>query len=147
MASGRSGNRRRMKIQAGPSRSRRGRLQFILFQRQGSGSLSHSGGADWSLGEGVGEWATKWEELASEIAHLQSLTFSVCSTPVAHSGGCSGRWMTQIGIFSRGQLRGRKGPGHFVPAILPSQACRPATARALQVWNLAGFCPWCTILP
>lgn len=115
MASGRSGNKLRMKSQAGPSGSRRTRLQFILFQRTRVRRFESLWGTGLELGEGSGSVGDEWEELASEIAHLQSLT-SAAAQAIAPCGlargGRSGRWMTQIGIFSRGQLRGRKGPGH-----------------------------------
>lgn len=43
----------------------------LFYSRgQGSDSLSHSGGRDWSLGKGVGSVGDEWEELASEIAHF-----------------------------------------------------------------------------
>lgn len=114
----------------------------LFYSRgHGSGSLSHSGGLDWSLGEAVGEWETSGKNLASEIAHLQSKTFRGQARPQRRLG--SGRWMTQIGIFSpvAGNCGG-KGPGHFVPAILilpsqPATACPPpALSRSGLAWSL-----------
>lgn len=136
MASGSSGNKRRVMIQSGPSESRRRRPQFILFQRTWVRQFESLWGLDWSLGEGVGEWETSGKNLASEIAHLQSLTFRGQARPqrrleVGFGSVDDSNWNFQS---SRGQLRGRKGTGHFVPAILilPSQ---PATACTLQIWN------------
>lgn len=146
MAGDSSGNRRRMKIEADASGSRRTRVQFILSQRPGSGSLSHPRGTGLELGEGSGRAGDEWEELASEIAHLQIIDF--CCTQAlhlcqpAHSGGGSGRWMTQIGIFSRGQLRGRKGPGQECPPTQPATACHRLHSPDLE--SLL-FCQWCLV--
>lgn len=125
MAGDSSGNRRRMKIRGGPSGSRRARPQFILFHRHGSGSLSHPWGMGLELGEGSGRAGGEWEESASEIAHLQLIDF--CCTWQPGSLGAAPlpsrpqqRWMTQIGIFSRGQLRGEKGAWAGVPATQPA---------------------------
>lgn len=71
MASGRSGNKLRMESQAGPSGSRRTRLQFILSQRTRVRRFESLWGTGLELGEGSGSVGDEWEELASEIAHLQ----------------------------------------------------------------------------
>lgn len=73
MASGSSGNRWRMKIQAGPSGSRRRRLQFILFQWTRVRQFESLWGKGLELGGGsgrVGDDSSAWEELGSEIAHF-----------------------------------------------------------------------------
>lgn len=70
MATGSSDNKWRMKIQAGPSGSRRRRLQFILFQRTRVWQFESLWGAGLELGGGSGSVGDEWEELASEIAHF-----------------------------------------------------------------------------
>lgn len=60
----------------------------LFYSRgHGSGRLSHPGGLDWSLGEGVGEWETSGKNLASEIAHLSIVDFPRAGSPTAEVGG------------------------------------------------------------
>lgn len=65
MAIGSSGNRRRMKTQAGPrGRSQRRRMQFILFQRTRVRQFESLWGTGLELGGGSARVGDVWERIS-----------------------------------------------------------------------------------
>lgn len=148
MASSSSGNKRRMKIQAGPRESRRRRPQFILFQRTWVRQFESLWGTGLELGGGSGRVGDEWEEFSLRDRPPSIEDFPRAGSPTAEVGLGSvddSNWNFQS---SRGQLRG-KGVGavracHFHSAI---PAChRLPTACTLQIWTrlvaARGACWW-----